>query len=145
VRRFARILAIALVTAGGCAHTKTTDQGQETKGEEKTAPPPEAAKEKPRAKHAPARGDSGHEEGVPLATSAGGLLAPGAEQKIREQLVAHGFLADDAKRSATAMSEGLRRCQSAHDLPTTGMPDHATIKALGLNPDEIFRQGPVKD
>ena len=141
MRRLAKILAVALVAAGGCAHTKTTDQGRE----EKTAPPTEAAKEKPRAKHEPARVESGHEDGVPLATNAGGLMAPGAEQKIRDQLVAHGFMKDDAKGSGTAISEGLRRCQTAHDLPATGMPDHATIKALGLDPDEIFRQAPVKD
>lgn len=144
MRRLARVLTIALAVGGGCAHTKTTDQGDEQKtaqpSEEKTTP------EKPRparAKHEPARAESKDEDGVPLATSPGGLLAPGAEQKIREQLVAHGFLKDDAKSGA--MSEGLRRCQAAHDLPATGMPDNATIKALGLKPDQIFRQGPVKD
>jgi len=39
----------------------------------------------------------------------------------------------------------LPKLQKAHDLPAMGMPDHATVKALGLNPDDIFRQGPVKD
>jgi hypothetical protein len=43
------------------------------------------------------------------------------------------------------MSDGLRRFQRAHDLPATGIPDHQTVKDLGLDPDQIFRQGPVKD
>ena len=88
---------------------------------------------------------SGGDHSVPLATAPGGLLAPGAEEKIREKLAAEGCLGDDAKRSGGALSDGLSRCQKAHDLPATGMPDDATIKALGLNPDQIFRHGPVKD
>jgi len=141
------IATIGVLVAVGCAHTKTTDDGAEKKAAEKSETS-ETKPAKPRAATG-ARGssaaDGGDRDGIPLATAPGGLLAPGAEQKIRERLVAEGCLADGAKRSGGALSEGLRRCQSAHDLPATGMPDDATIKALGLEPGHIFRHGPVKD
>jgi hypothetical protein len=145
--RFFRIATIGLLFAVGCAHSKTTDEGAQTapaasESDEKPAKPA-----KPRAEggaHESARVPSAERNGVPLATAPGGLLAPGAEDKIREKLVAEGCLADGAKRS-DAMKEGIRRCQTAHDLPATGVADHATVKALGLDPDQIFRQGPVKD
>src|SRR4051812_30498209 len=142
------VAAFALVAAGGCAHTKTTDEGRDEKSAQPAAPE-EKKTEKPQ--HAgtearkPAHRESGGDNSVPLATAPGGLLAPGAEEKIRKRLAAEGCLDDDAKESGGALSEGLRRCQKAHDLPATGMPDDATIKALGLNPDQIFRHGPVKD
>ena len=150
MRRLGLIVAFALVVAGGCAHTKTTDEGRPEK-EDKNAKPAGAETQKPHAGAGRAQVDAsrgrrgGADQSVPLATAPGGLLAPGAEEEIREQLAAEGCLDDDAKRSGGALSEGLSRCQSAHDLPATGMPDDATIKALGLDPDQIFRHGPVKD
>jgi hypothetical protein len=145
MRRPGLIAAFALVVAGGCAHTKTTDEGGEeqnaTPSETKETPTPHAGKEG----REPTHRQSGGDHSVPLATAPGGLLAPGAEEKIRKRLAAEGCLDDGAKDSGGALSEGLRRCQKNHDLPATGMPDDATIKALGLNPDQIFRHGPVKD
>jgi len=148
--RAAWLGALVLACALGCAHTKTTDDGTTKETNEEEAKDAKDAKDGKDAKPAKPRAatrETPHEKpadanGVPVATAPGGLLADGAEQKIRERLVAEGCLADDAKRS---MSDGLRQCQKAHDLPATGMPDHATVKALGLNPDDIFRQGPVKD
>lgn len=143
----ARVLAIGLLFAVGCAHTKSTDEGAEKKPEASEKTSEEAKPAKPRAArsaHETAGAPGADRNGVPLATAPGGLLVPGADKKIREKLVGEGCLADDAKRS-DAMSEGIRRCQTAHDLPATGIADHATVKALGLDPDQIFRQGPVKD
>jgi hypothetical protein len=147
--RLPSVAALALVVAGGCAHTKTTDEGREGEEQKETSGGSEKTDaQKPHAgggAHEPTHGQSGGDHSVPLATAPGGLLAPGAEDKIRKRLAAEGCLDDDAKGSGGALSEGLRRCQKAHDLPETGMPDDATIKALGLNPDQIFRHGPVKD
>jgi hypothetical protein len=143
MKALARIATISLLVAAGCAHTKTTDNGSE-----KAAKPSEEAKtERPRARSSgadePAKPRGEH--AIPVASSPGGLLAPGADGKIRERLAVEGFLDDDAKRTDGAMSDGLRRFQRAHDLPATGIPDHQTVKDLGLDPDQIFRQGPVKD
>jgi hypothetical protein len=136
MKHLARIVLAALSFPLACAHTKTTDDGSE-KQDRKS----EAKAEKPRAADR-----RPHESGgVPLATSPAGLLAPGADEKIHDRLVAEGFLDDDAKRSDAATSEGLRRFQRAHDLPATGIPDDKTVKDLGLDPGEVFRRGTVKD
>jgi hypothetical protein len=145
------LLCFALALGGACAHTKTTDDGRE---EKKTAPEeskPDRKETKPRAARDPAGPGSelhpGKPDAVPVATGPEALLAPGAEEKIRERLSAEGFLEDDGKgaRSKGSMREGIRRFQKAHDLPATGVADHATVKGLGLEPDQIFRQGTVKD
>jgi Putative peptidoglycan binding domain len=143
------VLAIAVVLAGACAHTKTTDDGtsKETKPE---ANPVEAKETKPRAapeRHAKQGSElhPGDRDATPVATAPAGLLVPGAADKIRERLVAGGFLPRDAKSSDAAMREGLKRFQRAKDLPATGVPDHETVKRLGLDPDQTFRQGVVKD
>ena len=39
-----------------------------------------------------------------------------------------------------SIGAALRRFQAAHDLPSTGVPDHETVRRLGLNPDELFRK-----
>ena len=140
------ILAIAIGLAGGCAHTKATDDGtskESTKQEE-------AKETKPRAAPGGHTKQStelhpGKRDAVPVATTPGGLLVPGAEDKIRERLVVGGFLDRDARSSDAAMREGLKQFQRAKDLPATGVPDHETVKRLGLDPDQTFRQGIVKD
>lgn len=148
-----RILLIALVLGGGaCAHTKTTDDGK-SKGGENGATTQEAQETKRRApeqngndgKGPDGRGSDlhpGKPEAVPVATAPELLLKPGAEDKIRDRLAAQGFLKDDEKGS---MRGGIRRFQKEHDLPATGVVDHETVKALGLEPGEIFRQAAVKD
>ena len=75
-----------------------------------------------------------------MSTSPAGLLAPGADDKIRDKLAAAGFA---AKGKST--DEALRRFQRANDLPATGIPDHETVKKLGLDPNDIFRAAAVKD
>jgi len=140
--RIWRVVVVVGALAGGCSHTKTTDDG--TKKPER-----ESAESTEKQKAAKPRAHSSHEsadrEGIPLATAPAGLLAPGAEGKISDRLVAEGFLADDAKRTDAAMSNGLQRFQRAHDLPATGIPDDRTVKELGLDPEQIFRRGTVKD
>jgi Putative peptidoglycan binding domain len=77
-------------------------------------------------------GDAG---AVPVATSPDALLVPGAYDQIRQKLVAGGLMKEDD----ASLSAGLRRFQEKHDLPMTGMADHATVAKLGLDPGKIFR------
>jgi hypothetical protein len=151
-RRGAWIVSLALALGGACAHTKTTDEGREKEAGEQEGEAKEAKNAKEDAK--PARRDPagpgselhpGKPDAVPVATAPEALLAPGAEDKIRERLSAQGFLKDDAKGSEGSMREGIRRFQEAHDLPATGVADRATVKGLGLEPDQIFRKKTVKD
>jgi hypothetical protein len=145
--RLLKIGTIGILFAVGCAHSKTTDEGAQTTPAARESDEKPAKPTKPRTEGGAREGGGTHDadrKGVPVVTAPGDLMKPGAEEKIREKLVAEGCLAGDAKR-ADAMKEAIRRCQTAHDLPATGVADHATVKALGLDPDRIFRQGPVKD
>jgi hypothetical protein len=141
------LLVVLALGGGACAHTKTTDDGKprETDGDTKKEEPKET---KPRAAAPEGKGSElhpGKREAVPVATAPEVLLKPGGEDKIRDRLVAGGFLERDNKQSKTAMREGIRRFQKEHDLPATGVADHETVKGLGLEPNEIFRQATVKE
>jgi peptidoglycan hydrolase-like protein with peptidoglycan-binding domain len=138
------VIATALVTA--CAHTKSTDQGAGSNDKDGGTEEAKATKPEPKSSGSREAGEpgGGKRSGVPLATAPEALLAPGAEKKIRERLVAGGFLARDAESDA-ATREGLRRFQRAKDLPATGVADQETVRRLGLDPDEIFRKASVKD
>jgi hypothetical protein len=142
-----RILLVALALGGGaCTHTKTTDDGKPRASENDEAKE-EPKKAKPRAA-ADGKGSElhpGKPDAVPVATAPEALLLPGAEEKIRDRLIAGGFLDSDRKQSKTAMRDSIRRFQKEHDLPATGVADHETVKGLGLEPDEIFRQATVKE
>ena len=123
-------LAFVALAMLGCAHAKTTD-ATEPKAVEK----PPATERAPRRLRAPPTAEQ--QKTVPVAATPEGLLTPGADQKIHDKLSASGFL-----REATHDSTGaaLRRFQAAHDLPATGVPDHETVRRLGLNPDDLFRK-----
>ena len=132
-------LVALLVALAGCSHAKTTDEGKPAK-----EAAPEAKEEAGTKKRAPARQrapEAATKPGdVPVSTSPAGLLAPGADDKIRDKLAAAGFAAD-----GKSTKEALRRFQKANDLPATGIPDHETVKKLGLDPNETFRAATVKD
>jgi len=132
--RVAETLSIAFFAFAlvGCAHVKTTEPAE-----------PEAAEKRSSTERAPRTGrprvaPTGEQpKTTPLAQAPEGLLTPGAEQKIHDKLSAGGFMKEDANASTEA---ALRRFQAAHDLPSTGVPDHETIRRLGLNPDDLFRK-----
>ena len=83
------------------------------------------------------------ENGTPLATGPAGLLQPGAIERIQTKLTSDGAL--DGKHAGGVLDgptrEALRKFQSAHALPATGIPDDATVTRLGLEPKQIFRAG----
>ena len=130
-----------LIGALGCGHTKTT---------EATSPSgPEKVEERtPPADH-PERVSGGHAEGgakrenpaetkaIPVVANPEGLLAPGAEAQIRDKLASGGYL--DKKDEHASLEAGVRKFQEAHDLPETGIPDHKTVQAMGLDPGRIFK------
>ena len=72
-----------------------------------------------------------------VASSPEGLLAPGAEAQIRDKLADGGYLEKSDKDAS--LESGLRKFQKARDLPQTGIPNHETIQALGLDPNRIFK------
>lgn len=134
------ILSLAL--GASCAHTKSTDSG-ETKEPDKQASGKKKAPE-------PGAGTNpnlhpGHPEEIPVATRPEALLAPGADNDIRDKLAERGFLKEGAGSSQSSTREGIRRFQRAEDLPATGIADQETVKRLGLDPEKVFRKATVKD
>ncbi len=108
----------------GCGHATSIETPTEQAAPE--PPPPRAEK---------------HEGAVdpkttPVAESPDALLEPGAEREIRNKLEAGGYLED---RNTKSLEGGLRKLQAAKDLPVTGLPDHESIRRLGLDPNKIFR------
>jgi len=112
----------------GCGHARTTDAGDGVPAKPQTSETRAETGGAGAEAHAPHAKPSE----VPVASSPAGLLKPGAEEKIRDKLSARGF--------GGSLRTGLKRFQAAHDLPATGAPDAGTVRALGLEPDDIFRK-----
>jgi hypothetical protein len=134
----------ALAGLLGCGHAHTTDVNSPSapeKAEERT-PPADHPDRVPgasggdHAKRSPAE-----TTGIPVASSPEGLLAPGAEDQIRGKLADGGYL--DKNDQHASLDAGLRKFQKARDLPETGIPDHQTVQALGLDPGRIFKHADV--
>jgi hypothetical protein len=123
MKRAAFCLLFTLPLAA-CGHTKTTEKPP---AEESAAPGAQESAKPPPA----------HPRKTPVVESPTDLLAPGAEDQIRTKLVDGGYLDDSHSKS---LEGGLRKFQSAKDLPVTGMPDHETVRQLGLDPNKIFRR-----
>ena len=132
--RVAEPLSIAIfgLALTGCAHTKTTEPA-----EPKVAEKPSSTDKAPRTGKLRVAPTGEQPKTTPLAQAPEGLLTPGAEQKIHDKLLAGGFMKEDANGSTGV---ALQRFQAAHDLPSTGVPDHETVRRLGLNPDDLFRK-----
>jgi hypothetical protein len=133
-------LGLGLGLAGpGCAHTRSTDASEVPEPPKGAAPPTDhpASGSGQNAHHA-APTETG---GIPVASSPEGLLAPGGEHDIRDKLVDGGYLKKGDETQST--EAGLRKFQKERDLPVTGVADHATVKALGLDPNRIFKHADV--
>jgi hypothetical protein len=122
-------VVLLVLAALGCAHAKTTDG--ESKPTEATSTGANGGEPHDRASELPRK--PGH---PPVSTHAEDLLKPGAEDKIRRKLVAGHYLSGGAD---TPIAGGLRKFQEEKNLPATGIPDHETIRRLGLDPADIFR------
>ncbi len=134
MRLLTPVMVVSIAAAFGCGHTRSvsdTDNKEKTKAESKKAD----EKIKPKAAQVAER----TAEGVPLATSPAGLLKPGAERKIQEKLASDGLLKSEKRGELDEPTRAaLRRFQDSHDLPATGLPDHETIRRLGLDPNDLF-------
>jgi hypothetical protein len=131
MKRAALSLVIALPLVG-CGHAKTTEKPPEKPPAEEGAAPDAGERAKPPV---------AHPKKTPVVESPNDLLAPGGEDEIRTKLVDGGYLEDAHSKSLEA---GLRKFQSAKDLPATGVPDHETVRRLGLDPNKIFRRAETK-
>jgi len=61
---------------------------------------------------------------------------------IQEKLSQNGDLHGDVTSELDENThDALSKFQHRHDLPATGSPDDATVRKLGLEPEDIFRSG----
>jgi hypothetical protein len=68
------------------------------------------------------------------------LLRPGGGHRIQEALMKNGILTQpDREELGTATIQALLRFQGEKNLAATGFPDAETLRALDLDPDEIYR------
>jgi hypothetical protein len=133
------ILWVVLL-AVACAHPhRAENASQEASGGERAAADAGPASEASPAANSKASGNvlggSGgvtDPSGTPLGTSENALLQPGAERQVREKL--------GLPEHGGSLHQPLMKFQREHDLPATGILDHATARALGLDPDQIFRK-----
>jgi hypothetical protein len=131
-----------LPLAVACAHPHQPENAsQESSGSERAtadAGPPSAASPAASSKDSPSgsvlrgSGDVMNSSGTPLGTSANALLQPGAEHQVREKL--------GLPEHGGSLNQAVMKFQREHDLPATGVLDHTTARALGLDPEQIFRK-----
>jgi hypothetical protein len=144
-RAWSFLAAAGLLIAPACKHATDVASGRPPDDREAGAvPEPDAQRQSERPSsqaRSPAQGQRPSTEGVPLPTSAQGLLRPGAAREIKHALEAKGYLrgAVDVDLLDADATAALRKFQGDQDLAKTGAPDHATIEKLGLRPDEIFK------
>ena len=76
---------------------------------------------------------------VPLSTHPSGLRRPGGEEKLVQALEDQGVLSGrpGSKVSETQISAAIRRFQHSQSLAATGFAYDATLKRLGLKPEDI--------
>jgi peptidoglycan hydrolase-like protein with peptidoglycan-binding domain len=121
--RLTLLLALALAA---CTHTRKV--GPESAKDE-------AAKKEKVAEKPGEQKDKGATASMPRS-----MFEAGATKKIQQKLFERGYAVkvtgtlDDQTRNA------LIKLQSAKGLPRTGMPDKETLRRLGLDPDEVFKQ-----
>ena len=133
MRRLGLVALALCVVSTACGHARTVEAPAAT------APRAQRPREQPFA-----GGTMKTDEGMTLATSPAGLLQPGAAEKLQARLARAGMLGQGEQTGDldAATRAALERFQKKHDLPATGEPDDATVRVLGLAPDEIFRSGP---
>jgi hypothetical protein len=137
-----RLLALTLALFFACSHTETVKTPQnEAKAEPRRAEPKAEPKRADTKAANPETGEKAKETtaGTPVARNPETLIVPGQVKRIQEKLHDRGLLKgppsgtiDDATRVA------LKRLQKDADLPETGLPDHETVRKLGLDPDDVF-------
>jgi hypothetical protein len=143
------IAAASLVLLLACAHAREAEHPSSPQTTASEAPPdPEEPSEAPAPEGEPVAGEPGGKAAAskkgqvaggpedpgetPVASSPSGLLKPGAEQKVRDEL--------GVKAGGGSLRKALQKFQKEHDLPATGILDQRTVESLGLDPDDVFER-----
>jgi peptidoglycan hydrolase-like protein with peptidoglycan-binding domain len=131
--------SLAAITSG-CGHAQTV--GPAVAPDEKSASDSATTPVHRKTVTSDLKGPDGERQNISISTSPGALLKPGAAKIIQEKLSQDGDFDGAASSDLDGRArEALAKFQRQHDLPATGIPDDATVRKLGLKPDDIFRNG----
>jgi murein L,D-transpeptidase YcbB/YkuD len=132
----------------GCAHTRAAIDTPPAEAAPEASRDAEPAKKPAETKQRPPRAFAAG-SGLRLSTSPEGQLTPDGLKLVRARLRAEGDLApseaderadEDALHLDDPTEQAVRSAQRRHGLPATGIPDEATIRALGLDPTRVLRR-----
>lgn len=117
--------------AGGAAQDGSSDAPKKGAPEQrgKSSSSPERSSNEGPAAAEHARNEKEDADDVEVSTAPGGLLKPGAEDKVREKL---------GLAKGAGITSAVRQFQRDHALPATGMLDHETVEKLGLSTGDVF-------
>jgi uncharacterized iron-regulated membrane protein len=128
-----RAPAALLLLVAACSHTETVKKPAAGEGAQASAAQGRRAPSGSRA--SVPRSDNG----TPVPREPEKVLAPGQLERVQGQLASRGLL--EAHQRGTLdepTRRALRRLQHDSNLPETGLPDHETVRKLGLDPDKVF-------
>jgi hypothetical protein len=135
-------LVAAFLAAGCHTHTVATPA---TAGGGKSEPSTKTGSSGERHASAAARDEDKPKKryqgtsGTPVPLSPADALEPGQLREIQRRLGDRKLLGQHEDGNLDqATREALRKLQKAEDLPETGLPDHETVRKLGLDPDRVF-------
>ncbi len=118
--RRAIFLSIALALAGCHAHTVGSGQAEKL---EKPPSAPQVSSERP------------------VRTTPGGMLDPKSVHEVQHALARHGLSPGDSGQLDASTERALREFQRRKAMAVTGLPDYDTLRALGLDPKQIYVGG----
>jgi hypothetical protein len=135
--RAGAVLFLSVLWVMACKHAEQAEHPRGESSEAKGVPHQPAGQ-----KRAAARRDSDIKRpaapGRPeLTNNPAGLMKPEGPMRIQKRLADDGYY--QGGELDTVTTEALRKFQGDHNLATTGAPDHQTVRALGLNPSDIWR------
>ncbi len=127
-----------------CLHTREVKERPDTEAAEAQKPEKKEKKESQQSKRVGRKSSevkrpayAGRPE---LSSDPAGLMQPEGPMKIQRRLAALGFYSGESTGELDEKtSAALRRFQEASGLAKTGAPDRATVKQLGLDPNEVWR------
>ena len=138
-----RLLLLLGLLAGGCRHVTKADDWSPA-SQDAAAPASSDDSANWHTSGASAKPESERAAAGPgrpqLASSPEGLMVPEGPGLIQEALAKKGYLSSYETGALDARTRNaLQKFQNDQGLPSTGAPDHETLRKLGLDPAKVFR------
>jgi len=133
------ILVLCLLWVSTCSHTQEVEKPGTKTEEQEPASKTVAAKRERKSRESEVKRPAfaGRPE---LSTNAAGLMTPEGPMRIQRALAKAGYYRGELTgKLDDETGAALRKFQGDNHLAKTGAPDQDTVKALGLDPDDVWR------